>query len=195
MSATSSFGRRASRGLGKNDIRPLAPARAPAARPQIEPPGSAPPDSAAAPSNGVAAPVGGSVKMTSGPWLLLARRPPGRRSSRQGDRAAGERGGPELRGRRASRGLAKNDIRALAPARAPAARPQIEPPGSGPPASAAAPSYGVAAPVGGSLKMTLGPWLLLARRPPGRRSSRRGAGRRRARRPRATGSPRQSGAR
>jgi hypothetical protein len=61
--------------------------------------------------------------------------------------------------RRGSRGLAKNDIRALAPARAPAAKPQIEPPGSAPPTSAAAPSCGVAAAVGGSLKMPLGaPW-------------------------------------
>src|ERR1700693_1079272 len=129
----------------------LAPARAPAARPQIEPPGSAPPDAAAAPSNGVAAPVGGSPKMTLGTWLLLsraARQPPARAA---GDRAAGRRGGPEQRGRRASRGLAKNDIRALAPA--------------------------------------------LARRPPGRRSGRRGPRRRTPRRPRATGSPRQSGAR
>src|ERR1700694_5112998 len=66
MSATSSLGRRASRGLAKNDIIPLAPARAPAARPQIEPPGSAPPQSAAAPRYGVAAPVGGSLKMTLG---------------------------------------------------------------------------------------------------------------------------------
>jgi hypothetical protein len=39
-----------------------------------------------------------------------------------------------------------------------------------------------------------GPWLLLARRPPGRRSSRRGPRRRTPRRRRATGSPRQSGA-
>src|SRR6202171_3607455 len=111
------------------------------------------------------------------------------------ERAAGQRGGPEIRGRRGSRGLAKNDIRALAPARAPAARPQIEPPGSAPPDSAAAPRYGVAAAVGVSLKMTLGPWLLLARRPPGRRSSRQGARRRRARRPRDTGAPRQAGGR
>src|SRR6202045_1311609 len=72
------------------------------------------------------------------------------------ERAADERGGPEIRGRGGSRGLAKNDIRALAPARAPAARPQIEPPGSEPPTSAAAPRYGGAAAVGGSLKMTLG---------------------------------------
>src|SRR6202521_776388 len=111
-----------------------------------------------------------------------------------GDRAAGRRGGAEIRGRRASRGLAKNDIRALAPARAPAARPQIEPPGTAPPDAAAARRYGVAAPVGGSLKMTLGPWLLLARRPPGRRSSRRGPRRRTPRRRGDTGSPRQSGA-
>src|SRR6202140_5092369 len=81
MSATSSLGRGGSRGLAKNDIRALAPARAPAARPQIEPPGSEPPTSAAAPRYGVAAAVGGSLKMTLGPWLLLARRPPGRRSS------------------------------------------------------------------------------------------------------------------
>src|ERR1700674_20705 len=54
-----------------------------------------------------------------------------------GDRAAGRRGGPEIRGRPASRGLGKNDIRALAPARAPAARPQIEPPGTAPPDAAA----------------------------------------------------------
>src|SRR6202162_3487484 len=104
------------------------------------------------------------------------------------ERAAGQRGGPEIRGRRGSRGLAKNPITPRAPARAPAASPQIEPPGSAPPDSAAAPRYGVAAPVGGSLKMTLDTWLLLARRPPGRRSSRQGARRRRARRPRATGS-------
>ena len=132
-----------SRGLAKNDIRALAPARAPAARPQIEPPGSAPPTSAAAPSYGVAAAVGASLKMTLGPWLQLARRPPGRRSSRQGARRRRARR-PRATGSPGSRGLAKNDIRALAPARAPAARPQIEPPGSAPPTSAAAPSYGVA---------------------------------------------------
>src|ERR1700686_584106 len=77
MSATSSFGRRASWGLAKNDIIPLAPARAPAARPQIEPPGSAPPTSAAAPSYGVAAAVGGSRKMPSGA-LAPARAPAAR---------------------------------------------------------------------------------------------------------------------
>src|ERR1700730_10853859 len=81
ISATSSLGRRASRGLAKNDIRPLAPARAPAARPQIgpqiEPPGTAPPGTSAAPSYGVGWHVAGFVKMTASPWLLLARRPPG----------------------------------------------------------------------------------------------------------------------
>src|ERR1700674_4888478 len=50
------------------------------------------------------------------------------------------------RGRRASRGLCKNDIIPLAPARAPAAKPQIEPPGTAPPGTSAAPSYGVAGP-------------------------------------------------
>src|ERR1700730_18063083 len=124
-----------------------------------------------------------------------------RASSRQAaDRAAGDRAGAEIGGRRASRGLAKNDIRGLRRAfsltfraglyplsgrrradRQPsdplappagrrrrflfgecrigavggagraAARPQIEPPGTAP-----APRYGVAAPVGGSVKMTLG---------------------------------------
>src|ERR1700676_5189918 len=120
-----------------------------------------------------------------------------RASSRQAaDRAAGDRAGAELRGRRASRGLCKNDIRVSPPcflsdisgwplslvgpppagrrrrflfsecrigavggAGRAAARPRIEPPGTAP-----APSYGVAAPVGGSAKMTLGVCAVLSLR-------------------------------
>src|SRR6202163_1167321 len=90
-----------------------------------------------------------------------------------GDRAAGDLGGAELPGRLARRGLPKNDCIPLAPARAPAARPQIEPPVTAPPDTAAARSYRVARHVEAFVKMTAYPWLLLARRPPGRRSSRR----------------------
>src|ERR1700674_485797 len=102
--------------------------------------------------------------MTAPPGLLRARRPPGRRSSRRGPR----RRTPRRRGatgRLARRGLRKNDCIPLAPARAPAARPQIEPPGTAPPDAAAARSYGVGWHVAGFVKMTASPWLLLARRP------------------------------
>src|ERR1700674_865756 len=128
-----------------------------AARPQIERP-----DTAAAPRYGVAAPVGGSVKMTLGVSAVLSLRhfglvfipcrvsaaPTGNRATRSrrllaavadsvlanagsgrrwrgrrrrarsrqaADRAAGHRGGAEIRGRRASRGLCKNDIRGSPP--------------------------------------------------------------------------------
>src|ERR1700681_158144 len=90
-----------------------------------------------------------------------------------GDRAAGDLGGAELPGRLARRGIRKNDCIPLAPARAPAARPQIEPPVTAPPGTSAAPSYRVGWHVAAFVKMTASPWLLLARRPPGRRSSRR----------------------
>ena len=138
-----------------------------AARPQIEPPGTAP-----APSCGVAAPVGGSVKMTR---LLLARRPPSRGPSkndiirlrrafsltfraglyplsgrRRADRQPSDPLAPPA-GRRRRFLFGECRIGAVGGAGRAAARPQIEPPGTAP-----APSYGVAAPVGGSVKMTLG---------------------------------------
>src|SRR4029077_3767182 len=125
--------------------------------------------------------------------------PPGscsRAGRRAGDRAAGDRAaadraarrarghfrGAELRGRPPSQGPSKNDIIPRAPARAPAAGPGIEPPVTGPPLTAppagpadtsGAPSYGAVRQAKGLLKMTLSPGLLLARRPPGRGSSRR----------------------
>src|ERR1700674_198271 len=66
--------------------------------------------------------VADSVLANAGSGRRWRRRGRRRASSRQAaDRAA------EIRGRRASRGLCKNDIRALAPPRAPTARAELAP--------------------------------------------------------------------
>src|ERR1700730_1833611 len=100
-------GRRASRGLAKNDIRGLRRAFSLTFRAGLYPlsVGAAPTGNRATRSRRLLAAVADSCFANAGSGRRSRRR---RASSRQAaDRAA------EIRGRRASRGLAKNDIRGL----------------------------------------------------------------------------------